>query len=111
MKRGNRFEHKQVHGHSCTRMHAHRVFTFDPADMKKVSMSNSSLERAMEHPIKVTTRRETTSSEITVRRRKTDRERRYSAPPSDKKGAINRDSVGSLDYLSESQGRCVCVCD
>ena len=93
-------------------------FSFDPDDMKKVSMSNDSLNKAMEHPISFeatvtarSSRREgPTSTEVVVTRRQRSRERRYSAPPSDRRVNSIRDSAASLDYLSESQGVCVCVC-
>ena len=88
-------------------------FTFDPAQIK-ASLSNDSLNKAMEEPIMQeplapppsssadrTEQLHPSTTEVTVRRRRSDRERRFSAPPSDKK---IRDSVGSLDYLSESQG-------
>ena len=73
-------------------------FSFDPAVVKKVthSRSNDSLDKAMEDPVRPL-EEEPTSSEVVVSRRGRDRVRRYSAPPI-------RDSVGSIDYLSESQG-------
>lgn len=81
--------------------------------MKKVSMSNDSLNKAMDDPINFEARitrgsipqkEGVTSSEVSVTRRHKTRERRYSAPPSDRQLNNVRDSVGSLDYLSESQG-------
>lgn len=80
------------------------MFSFDPSDVKKVSVSTDSLDKAMEDPIlpQITTPLPSTT-EVSVRRRKTDRERRFSAPPSERRST--RDSVGSLDYLSESQGK------
>ena len=83
--------------------------------MKKVSMSNDSLNKAMEHPIRFEATGHgsrgdgPTSTEIIVTRRQRSRERRYSAPPSDRRVNSIRDSAASLDYLSESQGVCVCV--
>ena len=78
------------------------MFSFDPADVKKVSVSTDSLDKAMEDPVLPTSSAPAPStSEVTVRKKK-DRERRYSAPPSERRNT--RDSVGSLDYLSESQG-------
>lgn len=81
------------------------MFTFDPAEVKKVSVSTDSLDKAMEDPVIPTTSSvpAPSRSEVSVRRRRTDRERRYSAPPSERRNT--RDSVGSLDYLSESQGQ------
>ena len=68
-------------------------------------MSNDSLNKAMEHPVTFDLERAgggiPTSSEVVVRSRDRRRERRASAPPTDHR---IRDSVGSLDYLSESQG-------
>ena len=84
------------------------IFSFDPSAVKKVSVSTDSLDKAMEDPIlptsSVVTATEPSSTEVSVRRRDTDRRRRYSAPPSERRST--RDSVGSLDYLSESQGGC-----
>ena len=76
-------------------------------------MSNDSLNKAMEHPVNFDIGQTTvplreggpTSTEVTVRPRNRRRERRFSAPPSDRR---IRDSVGSLDY-SEGQGECVRV--
>ncbi len=69
---------------------------------KKKSMSNDSLNKAMEHPVTFDLAiAGPTSSEVIVRSRDRRRERRASAPPTDHR---IRDSVGSLDYLSESQG-------
>ena len=83
-----------------------RFFSFDQDDVKKLSMSNDSLNKAMEDPVQP---EEPTSSEVNVRKRgKRDRERRYSAPPVSERQI--RDSVGSIEYLSESQGMCVCLC-
>lgn len=80
------------------------MFSFDPADMKKVSVSTDSLDKAMEDPVLPSNSPPVpSSSEVSIRRRRTDRERRYSAPPSERRNT--RDSVGSLDYLSESQGQ------
>ena len=78
--------------------HPRPYFSFDPAVVKKVthSRSNDSLDKAMEDPVRPL-EEEPTSSEVVVSRRSRNRERRYSAPPI-------RDSVGSIDYLSESQG-------
>ena len=77
--------------------------------MKKLSMSNDSLNKAMEDPINPCDDDEPTMSEVSVRTgRSRDRERRYSAPPGPDRRI--RDSVGSMEYLSESQGECVCVC-
>ncbi len=77
-------------------------FSFDEA---KKSMSNDSLDKAMEHPVSFDLDRSRahapTSIEVIVRSRDRRRERRASAPPSDRR---IRDSAGSLDYLSESQG-------
>ncbi|XP_064404349.1 rap guanine nucleotide exchange factor 6-like isoform X2 [Halichondria panicea] len=68
---------------------------------KKKSMSNDSLNKAMEHPVTFDLAiAGPTSSEVIVRSRDRRRERRASAPPTDHR---IRDSVGSLDYLSESQ--------
>jgi len=81
-------------------------FSFD--DSKK-SMSNDSLNKAMEHPVNFdASQAQPTSSEVTVRQRERRRERRFSAPPSDRR---IRDSVGSLDYLSESQGSYSSCCN
>ena len=82
------------------------MFSFDPSDVKKVShsISTDSLDKAMEDPVLPQSHAPVPStSEVSIRRRKTDRERRYSAPPSERRNT--RDSVGSLDYLSESQGK------
>ena len=82
------------------------MFSFDPSDVKKVShsVSTDSLDKAMEDPVLPQSHTPVPStSEVSIRRRKTDRERRYSAPPSERRNT--RDSVGSLDYLSESQGQ------
>lgn len=81
------------------------IFSFDPSAVKKVSVSTDSLDKAMQDPVlpttSVVTATEPSSTEVSVRRRDTDRRRRYSAPPSERRHT--RDSVGSLDYLSESQ--------
>ena len=87
-------------------MYCRTMFSFDPSDVKKVShsVSTDSLDKAMEDPIlPQSTTPVPSTSEVSIRRRKTDRERRYSAPPSERRST--RDSVGSLDYLSESQGQ------
>lgn len=89
----------------CT-AYCRTMFSFDPSDVKKVShsVSTDSLDKAMEDPVLPQSHTPVPStSEVSVRRRKTDRERRYSAPPSERRST--RDSVGSLDYLSESQGQ------
>lgn len=111
---------RHFHSHSADLLERDRrsrseerpYFTFDPAQIK-ASLSNDSLNKAMEEPIMQeplapppsssadrTEQLHPSTTEVTVRRRRSDRERRFSAPPSDKK---IRDSVGSLDYLSESQ--------
>ncbi len=68
-------------------------------------MSNNSLDKAMEHPVSFdrngSRERAVTSQDVVIRSRDRRRERRASAPPSDRR---IRDSVGSIDYLSESQG-------
>ena len=101
-ERGSDAQYICVHMNNV--MHVHRVFTFDPAEVKKVSVSTDSLDKAMEDPIIPTASSipAPSTSEVSVRRRR-DRERRYSAPPSERRNT--RDSVGSLDYLSESQGQ------
>ena len=74
-----------------------------------VSLSNDSLNKAMDDPIRPFDE-QPTFTELRVPRRSRERERRYSAPlnaSGERKSAI-RDSVGSLDYLSESQGE-TCV--
>lgn len=89
-------------------LHDSNIFSFDPSAVKKVSVSTDSLDKAMQDPVlpttSVVTATEPSSTEVSVRRRDTDRRRRYSAPPSERRHT--RDSVGSLDYLSESQGGC-----
>ena len=87
---------------TCTRTHSHRpYFSFDPAVVKKVNLSrsNDSLDKAMEDPVRPS-EEEPTSSEVVIHPRSRNRERRFSAPPERR----IRDSVGSMDYLSESQG-------
>ena len=101
--------HTHTHAHtntSCPPTHTHTnthrpYFSFDPAVVKKVSLSrsNDSLDKAMEDPVRPS-EEEPTSTEVVIHSRSRNRERRYSAPPERR----IRDSVGSMDYLSESQG-------
>lgn len=80
------------------------VFSFDPADMK--TMSNEALDKSLEHSsssMVVAHQRPISSNDI-FKRQLSDRERRFSAPPTERKGGM-RDSVGSIDYLSEGPGR------
>ena len=61
----------------------------------------ASLEKAMEYPeIPTDSVSISSTDEVIVRRKGVVREKRYSAP-----FRKVRDSVGSLDYLSESQGQ------
>jgi hypothetical protein len=81
------------------------VFSFDPSDVKAMSNealnqmssknSSSSVSSSHQRPI--------SSTDIVLKRRLSDVGRRYSAPPVERKGMV-RDSVGSIDYLSEGQG-------
>lgn len=71
-------------------------------------MSNDNLE-VLERPSSASTshghKRPISSTELGLAQQLSDRERRFSAPPGDRKtsGSI-RDSVGSIEYLSEGQG-------
>lgn len=72
------------------------VFSFDPADIK--SMSNETLDKSMgEEELRTVSHQRPIISEIIFKRRSGEMDKRYSAPL---KGNM-RDSVGSIDYLSE----------
>ena len=84
-------------------------FRFDESAITKLSVSNDSLHRAVEDdPIILSgdgrggggKGKKVTESEVTLRDRRKVAHRR-SAPPTSQRSL--RDSVGSLDYLSESQ--------
>ena len=66
-------------------------------------MSNENIE-ANKHsvPVSQSHQRPISSTEIILHRQHSDRERRYSAPPGERK--LVRDSVGSIDYLSDGPG-------
>ncbi len=67
-------------------------------------MSNETLEKTIPLASIPNHRRPISSTEIMLNRQlSSDKERRYSAPPGERKHNI-RDSVGSLDYLSEGPG-------
>ena len=79
------------------------VFSFDSDDIK--AMSNENLDKSTSaSSVTVSNRnRPISSTEILLSRQlSSDKERRYSAPPGERKNI--RDSVGSLDYLSEGPG-------
>ena len=85
-------------------------FRFDVKDLKTLSVSNDSLHRALEDEPLTGGEREgerergrgkkIPATEVTLRDRRKVAHRR-SAPPTSQRSL--RDSVGSLDYLSESQ--------
>ena len=86
------------------------IFSFDPDDMK--SMSNENLDKTRPSSSDPTHRQNhhhhhqrPISTEVFLQRRKLERERRFSAPPGERKPI--RDSVGSIDYLSEGPGRLI----
>jgi hypothetical protein len=86
--------------HSRSRSEERSIFTFDAADvMKSISQENLAKARM---------RGGVSSTEIRVTRRyhhDRDNRHRFSAPPGpDRSSGVGiRDSVGSMDYLSESQ--------
>ena len=85
-------------------------FRFDEKDLKTLSVSNDSLHRALDNdPVLLTggererereRGKKVPATEVTLRDRRKVAHRR-SAPPTSQRSL--RDSVGSLDYLSESQ--------
>lgn len=82
------------------------VFSFDPADMK--AMSNEALDQSLSldnssSSVSGAHQRPISSTDIVLKRKLSDVERRYSAPPVERKGMV-RDSVGSIDYLSDAPG-------
>ncbi|XP_019851253.1 PREDICTED: rap guanine nucleotide exchange factor 6-like isoform X2 [Amphimedon queenslandica] len=95
----------QKHGHASK---DDQHFRFDEKDVKTLSVSNDSLHRALEDDPLTGGERERErgrgkkipATEVTLRDRRKVAHRR-SAPPTSQRSL--RDSVGSLDYLSESQ--------
>ena len=81
------------------------MFSFDPSDVKAMSneaLNQSSLENSSSS-VTGAHQRPISSTDIVLKRRLSDVDRRYSAPPVERKRMV-RDSFGSTDYLSEGQG-------
>lgn len=68
-------------------------------------MSNENLDKTLDRsPSSVSThQRPLSSSEIMLKRQLSERDKRLSAPLGERKGGI-RDSVGSVEYLSDAPG-------